>query len=173
MVTLDSSVVATKTLSPALGAGFHCGFLGLLHMDVFLERLNQVCVDFSKKLLNFIFFLHVWAHLLSTKKEYDMEVMPTAPTVSFRVKVKGEDELITVEIPSEFPSQDQIEDCFEPFVSANIICPDEYLGDVMSLCQVNGKIQKCKKNLSSSLDLTFLFWFFFLIFFFSESKGRA
>ena len=85
-------------------------------MDVFMERLQQ---------------------------EYDCHVIPTAPTVSFHVKLKGESEMRVIEMANEYPDDDRIEEAYEPWVRSTIITPSSYLGDVMSLCQNRrGQIQQ-------------------------------
>ncbi len=102
----DNSVVARKETSLALGTGYRCGFLGVLHMEVFMQRLMQ---------------------------EYDLEVIATAPTVPYKVTDhKGETTIINN--PSEFPESDQHVTVAEPIVTATIVVPTEYVGPVMMLC---------------------------------------
>lgn len=103
----DASVTVTKTSSPALGLGFVCGFLGLLHMDVFKQRLEQ---------------------------EYNLSVIATAPSVLYKVKLKSEEELRNIETPGEFPDPSSIESIFEPIIIATIIVPQAYLGSIITLC---------------------------------------
>src|SRR3970282_1162911 len=79
----DASVSFEKKTSVALGLGFRCGFLGLLHMDVFRQRLEQ---------------------------EYNLAVIATAPSVLYKVKLKHKDDLISIESPSDFPDPGQIEE---------------------------------------------------------------
>ncbi len=103
----DPSVHVEKESSQALGVGFRCGFLGLLHMDVFRQRLEQ---------------------------EYDVDIIVTSPSVLFKVKLtSGKEELI--ENPSDFPDQSSIDEVFEPMINATIITPKEYLGNLLKLCQ--------------------------------------
>ncbi len=104
----DASITVEKKTSVALGLGFRCGFLGLLHMDVFKQRLEQ---------------------------EYNMTVIATAPSVLYKIKLKHETDLIPIENPSEFPDPQQIEEIFEPVINATIITPKEYLGAIIALCQ--------------------------------------
>lgn len=103
----DPSVHVEKENSVALGLGFRCGFLGLLHMDVFKQRLEQ---------------------------EYNASIIATSPTVLYRVKLTdGTEEII--ENPSKFPETVRIEEVFEPMVNATIITPKEYLGNMIKLCE--------------------------------------
>lgn len=103
----DASVSIEKKSSAALGLGFRCGFLGLLHMDVFKERLEQ---------------------------EFGQAVIVTAPSVLYKVKTKnGETKLI--ENPSEFPDPHHIEEIQEPVMDATIIVPKQYLGGILALCE--------------------------------------
>ncbi len=111
----DASVTIEKKSSTALGLGFRCGFLGLLHMDVFRQRLEQ---------------------------EYGVSVIITAPSVLYKLKLKNSDELVPVENPSEFPDQGSIEVAYEPVIDATIILPAQYLGSIINLCQERRGIQK-------------------------------
>lgn len=110
----DASVKVEKKTSIALGLGFRCGFLGLLHMDVFKQRLEQ---------------------------EYDLSVIATAPSVLYKVKLKN-GETINVENPSDLPDPVAIETIFEPIITATIILPKEYLGSILKLCQEKRGVQK-------------------------------
>lgn len=103
----DASVTVEKKTSPALGLGFRCGFLGLLHMEVFKQRLEQ---------------------------EYNLEVIATAPSVMYKVKLAN-GETINIENPSDFPEPNHIEEISEPIISANIIVPKQYLGNIITLCE--------------------------------------
>ncbi len=103
----DTSFIYEPETSLALGFGFRCGFLGLLHMEIIRERLYR---------------------------EYGLELISTAPTVIYRVKtVKGE--LLTIDNPSKLPEAEQIEVMEEPFIQATIIAPERYAGNIMALCQ--------------------------------------
>lgn len=110
----DASVRVEKKSSVALGLGFRCGFLGLLHMDVFKQRLEQ---------------------------EYDLSVIATAPSVLYKVRLTNGDAL-DVENPAEFPDPQKIEAVLEPIIDATIITPKDYLGAVIELCQDKRGIQK-------------------------------
>lgn len=103
----DPSVHVEKESSVALGFGFRCGFLGLLHLDVFKQRLEQ---------------------------EYNLTIISTAPTVRYKVKLTNGEE-IEVDNPSKFPDTVRIDEVLEPMINATIITPKEYLGNVLKLCQ--------------------------------------
>ena len=103
----DASMSYTQENSVALGFGFRCGFLGLLHMEIILERLER---------------------------EYNLDLITTAPNVVYKVeKLNGE----TVEVytPLNYPDPAEIQQAYEPFVKANIIAPPDYVGNIMDLCQ--------------------------------------
>ena len=103
----DASVKVEKKNSTALGLGFRCGFLGLLHMDVFKQRLEQ---------------------------EYGLSVIITAPSVLYKIKLSNEQE-ISIESPSDFPEPQKVEAIFEPIIDATILMPHNYLGTIITLCQ--------------------------------------
>ena len=104
----DASVRVEKKNSMALGLGFRCGFLGLLHMDVFKQRLEQ---------------------------EYGLSVIITAPSVLYKVKLEHTGETIDIESPSDFPDPSKIEEIYEPIIDATILMPKDYLGAIIKLCQ--------------------------------------
>lgn len=109
----DPSVHVEKESSAALGLGFRCGFLGLLHMDVFKQRLEQ---------------------------EYGVAIITTSPTVLYKVLLtNGEEKMI--ENPADFPEQVKIDKIYEPMVDATIITPKEYLGNLIKLCEERRGIQ--------------------------------
>jgi len=103
----DASVSVERKSSDALGLGFRCGFLGLLHMDVFRQRLEQ---------------------------EYGLDVIATAPSVLYKLKMKSGEQL-DIERPSDFPEPNTIEQILEPTIDSTIILPKEYLGNIIKLCQ--------------------------------------
>lgn len=111
----DASVTVEQKSSAALGLGFRCGFLGLLHMEVFKQRLEQ---------------------------EYNITAIVTAPSVLYKIKKKHTDEIINIESPAEFPDPNTIEEILEPMINATIIVPKEYLGDILKLCQEKRGKQK-------------------------------
>ncbi|MEX0940590.1 MAG: translation elongation factor 4 [Candidatus Babeliales bacterium] len=110
----DASVTVEKKSSAALGLGFRCGFLGLLHMEVFKQRLEQ---------------------------EYNITAIVTAPSVLYKVRLTS-GELLHLESPAEFPDPGTIEEILEPIINATIILPKEYLGVVLKLCQEKRGVQK-------------------------------
>ena len=105
----DASFTFEPETSEALGFGFRCGFLGLLHMEVIQERLER---------------------------EYDLDLVITAPSVEYQIIKKNGEEL-KIENPAAFPEQSEIEKIKEPFVTAEIHLPEEYVGQAMELCQDN------------------------------------
>jgi GTP-binding protein LepA len=105
----DSSLDYAPEVSNALGFGFRCGFLGLLHMEIVKERLER---------------------------EYDLSLITTAPNVAYKI-VKTDGETIEVKKPSDFPPEEKISQIQEPFVNASIISPKDYIGEIMSAA--NGK----------------------------------
>ena len=113
LILNDASVTTEKKTSAALGLGFRCGFLGLLHMDVFKERLEQ---------------------------EYDMSIIVTAPSVRFKVILNNGKEL-EIENPSDFPERQNISEIQEPIINATIIVPKKYLGSIIALCEEKRGVQ--------------------------------
>ncbi len=103
----DAALSYEPETSDALGFGFRCGFLGLLHMDIVRERLER---------------------------EYDLELLATTPNVRYEVEVPG-GETVEVHSPTEMPDPAAIERILEPYIRATIITPNEYVGAVMELCQ--------------------------------------
>ncbi len=105
----DSSLDYVPEVSNALGFGFRCGFLGLLHMEIVKERLER---------------------------EYGLSLLTTAPNVAYKI-IKSDDEMIEVKRPSDFPAEEKIKEIQEPYVNATIISPKDYIGEIMKLA--NGK----------------------------------
>ena len=103
----DASLQYEPEVSQALGFGFRCGFLGLLHMEIVQERLER---------------------------EFDMDLITTAPTVVYEVKM-NDGTIVTVENPSKLPETPKIEEIREPIIRATIFVPQEYLGAVITLCE--------------------------------------
>src|SRR5262249_50016873 len=103
----DAALSWEPETSDALGFGFRCGFLGLLHMDIVRERLER---------------------------EYDLELLATMPSVAFSVTLEGGEEL-EVHNPSDMPDPGTIVEIREPFIAASIIAPKQFVGAVMELCQ--------------------------------------
>jgi GTP-binding protein LepA len=103
----DAALSYEPETSQALGFGFRCGFLGLLHMDIVRERLER---------------------------EYDLELLATTPNVSYAVSLTS-GEVVEVHSPVEMPDPAAIVEIAEPYIRASIICPSGYVGQVMELCQ--------------------------------------
>jgi GTP-binding protein LepA len=103
----DAALSYEPESSEALGFGFRCGFLGLLHMDIVRERLER---------------------------EYDLELLATTPNVRYEVRVRGGD-TVEVHSPAEMPDPGEVEEILEPYIRATIVTPTEYVGAVMELCQ--------------------------------------
>jgi GTP-binding protein LepA len=103
----DAALSYEPETSQALGFGFRCGFLGLLHMDIVRERLER---------------------------EYGLELLATTPNVEYEVTLSG-GERVNVHSPSEMPERGRIAEIREPFIRATILCPRDHLGAVMELCQ--------------------------------------
>ena len=103
----DAALVFEPETSIALGFGFRCGFLGLLHMEIIEERLER---------------------------EFNLDLITTAPSVIYEVK-RRDGECVRIDNPSNFPPADEIDVAYEPIVKANIITPTEFVGGLMDLCQ--------------------------------------
>jgi len=110
----DSSFTFEPETSLALGFGFRCGFLGLLHMEIIQERLER---------------------------EFGLTLITTAPTVVYRV-TRSDGSSIDVQNPSHLPSPQQIDRIEEPYISASILAPGEYVGQIFGLCQEKRGIQR-------------------------------
>ena len=109
----DASLHYEPEVSQALGFGFRCGFLGLLHMEIVQERLER---------------------------EFNMDLITTAPTVVYQIVEKGGN-VIEIENPSRMPDPSKIEEIREPIINANILVPNDYLGSVITLCNEKRGVQ--------------------------------
>jgi GTP-binding protein LepA len=109
----DASLVYEKDSSAALGFGFRCGFLGLLHLEVIQERLER---------------------------EFDQSVIFTAPSVKYKVRMRSGEEIM-VDNPIDYPEEGLIESAEEPYIRAAIITPTTFLGNIMSLCMEKRGVQ--------------------------------
>ncbi|HKX52937.1 MAG TPA: translation elongation factor 4 [Nitrosospira sp.] len=123
----DSSLQYEPETSQALGFGFRCGFLGLLHLDIVQERLER---------------------------EYDMNLITTAPTVVYQV-VMRDGSVIEIENPSRLPDLSKIEQIREPIITATILVPQEYVGSVITLCISKRGIQKNMQYMGRQVMLTY------------------
>lgn len=110
----DASLFYEPESSDALGFGFRCGFLGMLHMEIIQERLER---------------------------EYNLDLITTAPTVVYEVELMS-GEVIAVDSPSKLPDVTKIQDMREPIAQTNILVPQEYLGNVITLCTEKRGVQK-------------------------------
>jgi len=123
----DAALFYEPETSQALGLGFRCGFLGMLHMEIVQERLER---------------------------EYDLELINTAPTVVYEV-VTTKGEVINVDNPSKLPDQSLVAEMREPIILANILLPQEYLGNVIGLCEEKRGVQKKLLYLGSQVALDY------------------
>jgi GTP-binding protein LepA len=124
----DASLVFEPESSAALGFGFRCGFLGLLHMEIIQERLDR---------------------------EFDMDVITTVPNVSFKV-ISTKGEIIDVHNPSGLPSPTTIDHIDEPYIKAQIITKSEYVGQIMTLCiDKRGTLKNQVYLTSDRVEITF------------------
>ena len=123
----DSSLHYEPETSQALGFGFRCGFLGLLHLDIVQERLER---------------------------EYDMDLITTAPTVVYQIMMR-DGEVIEIENPSKLPDPSKIEEIREPIITATILVPQEYVGSVITLCISKRGQQKNIQYLGRQVMLTY------------------
>jgi len=124
----DASLVYEKDSSVALGFGFRCGFLGLLHLEVVQERLER---------------------------EYDLSLILTAPSVQYRLTMSDGSEIV-IDNPALYPDPTLIEETREPYIRASIIVPDRYVGAVMKLCLDRRGVNKNYQYLTSNrLEMIF------------------
>lgn len=123
----DSALFYEPEVSDALGFGFRCGFLGLLHMEIVQERLER---------------------------EYNLNLITTAPTVIFELLTR-KGEVVTLDNPSKLPDPSMIEEMREPIVAANIIVPQTYLGNVITLCTEKRGVQTKLLFLGNQVTLTY------------------
>lgn len=123
----DASLVYEPESSDALGNGFRCGFLGMLHMEIIQERLER---------------------------EYDLDLITSAPTVIYEVLTKG-GEVLQVDNPSQLPDPSTIQEMREPIVRANMLVPQEHLGGVITLCVERRGVQKDMQFVGKQVSLTY------------------
>jgi GTP-binding protein LepA len=123
----DASLRYEPESSQALGFGFRCGFLGLLHMDIVQERLER---------------------------EYNMALITTAPTVVYQVALR-DGTVLEIENPSKLPDVSQIDEIREPVITASILVPQDYVGAVMTLCMQKRGLQRNMQYLGRQVMLTY------------------
>ena len=123
----DAALQYEPETSEALGFGFRCGFLGMLHMEIIQERLER---------------------------EYGMNLITTAPTVVYEVELKN-GEVRTIDNPSRLPGPNEIQEIREPIIQADILTPQEYLGNVMTLCIEKRGVQRKLSFLGGQASLSY------------------
>ncbi len=123
----DASLFYEPESSDALGFGFRCGFLGMLHMEIVQERLER---------------------------EYDINLITTAPTVVYEVVLRNND-VVRVESPSSLPPTASIVETREPVVLANILVPQDYLGNIINLCVARRGVQRDMQFIGSQVSLSY------------------
>ncbi|MEH6634523.1 MAG: translation elongation factor 4 [Halioglobus sp.] len=123
----DASLFYEPETSDALGFGFRCGFLGMLHMEIIQERLER---------------------------EYDLDLITTAPTVIYQV-VKKNGDIVTVDNPSSLPDGGDIDEMREPIARCNMLVPQEYLGNVITLCVEKRGVQRDMKFLGAQVSVIY------------------
>lgn len=123
----DAALHFEPETSQALGFGFRCGFLGMLHMEIVQERLER---------------------------EYDIDLITTAPTVVYEVEVHS-GEMVLVDNPAKLPDTGTITEIREPIIMANILVPQEYLGSVIGLCVEKRGVQKNMQYLGKQVSLNY------------------
>lgn len=123
----DASLVFEPENSEILGSGFRCGFLGTLHMEVVKERLER---------------------------EYNLDLITTAPSVAYEVlKTNGEE--LSISSPAELPTPNEIEEIREPIIKSTVLCPNKYVGDVIELAMSKRGVQKDLQYLGGQVSIIF------------------
>ena len=123
----DAALQFEPEQSQALGSGFRCGFLGTLHMEIIIERLQR---------------------------EHGIELLATAPTVVYEILLKNND-VIEIENPSKYPDPSSIEEVREPIALATILVPEDYVGNVISLCVERRGSQKSLRYVGGQMELVY------------------
>jgi len=123
----DASLNYEPETSDALGFGFRCGFLGMLHMEIIQERLER---------------------------EYDLDLITSAPTVTYEVE-QTDGSIINIHSPSQLPAVNKIKEIREPIIRANILLPDEYVGNVITLCIEKRGVQQNIQYTGGQVTLTY------------------
>jgi GTP-binding protein LepA len=123
----DASLFFEPETSDALGFGFRCGFLGMLHMEIIQERLER---------------------------EYDLDLVTTAPTVVYELELNNGD-VVQIDSPSKLPDPSTVREMREPIVLANILVPDEHLGQVIGLCVEKRGVQKNMHFVGKQVQVTY------------------
>jgi GTP-binding protein LepA len=123
----DAALFFEPESSEAMGFGFRCGFLGMLHMEIVQERLER---------------------------EYDLDLITTAPTVVYEVLKTG-GEVIRLDNPAHLPPSTQIEEIREPIIVANILTPPDYIGNIITLCEEKRGVQRSIQYLATQVQISY------------------
>jgi GTP-binding protein LepA len=123
----DAALHFEPETSEAMGFGFRCGFLGLLHMDIVQERLER---------------------------EYDLDLITTAPTVVYEV-LQTDGKILTLDNPAKLPPVQNIEEVREPIIIANILTPPDYIGNVIKLCEEKRGVQRSIHYLATQVQISY------------------
>ena len=123
----DASLQYEPEVSQALGFGFRCGFLGLLHMEIVQERLER---------------------------EYDLNLITTAPTVIYEI-LKTDGTTMMLDNPSKLPSSPQVQEIREPIIVASILTPEAYIGNIVTLCQDKRGVQRSIQYLATQVQIIY------------------
>ncbi|MBN8480482.1 MAG: elongation factor 4 [Xanthomonadales bacterium] len=123
----DAALNFEPESSEAMGFGFRCGFLGLLHMDIIQERLER---------------------------EYDLDLISTAPTVVYEV-VKTDGDVISLDNPARLPPTQYVEEIREPIIVANILTPPDHIGSVIKLCEEKRGVQRSMNYLATQVQISY------------------
>ena len=123
----DAALAFEPESSEAMGFGFRCGFLGLLHMEIIQERLER---------------------------EYDLNLITTAPTVIYEI-LKTDGTVVTLDNPAKLPPSQYIEEVREPIIVANILTPPEHMGNVIKLCEEKRGVQRSINYMASQVQISY------------------
>ena len=123
----DAALAFEPESSEAMGFGFRCGFLGLLHMEIIQERLER---------------------------EYDLDLITTAPTVVYEI-LKTDGSVVTLDNPAKLPASQYVEEIREPIIVANILTPPEHIGNVIKLCEEKRGVQRSINYMASQVQISY------------------
>ena len=123
----DAALAFEPESSEAMGFGFRCGFLGLLHMEIIQERLER---------------------------EYDLDLITTAPTVVYEI-LKTDGSVVTLDNPAKLPASQYVEEIREPIIVANILTPPEHIGNVIKLCEDKRGVQRSINYMASQVQISY------------------
>jgi GTP-binding protein LepA len=123
----DAALFFEPESSEAMGFGFRCGFLGMLHMEIVQERLER---------------------------EYDLDLITTAPTVVYQI-LKTDGSIMQLDNPAQLPPSPQIQDIREPIIVANILTPPDYIGNIITLCEEKRGIQRSIQYLATQVQISY------------------